>query len=111
MRPLLFYGGLFSINGHVNFHHGQSENPQIGTIEDWYFINLIPFVPHPIHVHLINYQLVKEYSLKLINANVAYYHCDFYLQYANLSDPLCNTNATYVTYQEKYNNGTDLTNA
>ena len=32
MRPLFFFGGLFSINGHVNFHHGQSENPEIGTI-------------------------------------------------------------------------------
>ena len=38
MRPLLFFPGgtkydfKFSINGHINFHHGNSENPKIGTI-------------------------------------------------------------------------------
>ena len=83
MRPILLYpekegGAFFSINGHVNFHHGQSENPQIGTVEDWYYINLIGN-PHPIHVHLINFQMIKQYSLKMVTGSVTYYHCDFYL--------------------------------
>ena len=115
MRPLLFYNGgkkydfRFSINGHPTFHGGKSENPQIGTVEDWYFINLIWFAPHPIHVHLINYQLVKEYSLKKVNENITYYHCDFFLEYAALNDSNCNPNSTYFKYQQKYQNGEDLT--
>ena len=112
MRPLFFYapGSDFrlSINGHPTFHGGKSENPQIGTIEDWYFINTMAF-PHPIHVHLINYQLVKEYSLKKVNENITYYHCDFFLEYAALNDSNCNPNSTYFKYQQKYQNGEDLT--
>jgi spore coat protein A, manganese oxidase len=39
------------------FDMGASDNPKIGTIEDWYFINTL-FEAHPIHFHLINFQVV-----------------------------------------------------
>ena len=36
-----------------------SETPQLGTTEDWVIVN--PTIdPHPIHVHLVQFQLVKR---------------------------------------------------
>ena len=93
MRPLFFFGGLhhqvdeiydkFSINAHIDFYEGGTDRPVIGSTEDWYFINLNFFAPHPIHVHLINYQIQKQYSLRLIDGFVSYYLADFYLKYAD----------------------------
>ena len=66
MRPLISrpFDQRFVINGHYMFDMGASENPQIGTIEDWYIINTIT-EPHPIHMHLQQFQVVRTYSLKL----------------------------------------------
>ena len=58
-------GTHFKINGHYRFHKGQSENPEIGTTEDWWLINLSGF-EHPIHVHLINFQVVEYIGLRSI---------------------------------------------
>ena len=58
MRPLLWTGKVFTINGRTDFHKGQSENPMLGTTEDWFIVNTI-FFSHPIHVHLINFQVVR----------------------------------------------------
>lgn len=49
MRPLFFNGSSFFFNGHYEFSgSGASEDPKIGTTEDWYLINtiflLIPFI-------------------------------------------------------------------
>ena len=69
------------------FDQGKSENPQIGTVEDWYLINGNTGIPHPFHVHLINFQMVKEYVLKVFNttqgSECTYYEIDFFLKYAN----------------------------
>ena len=43
---------------------GRSDNPKIGTTEDWYFINTMDSV-HPIHVHLINFQIIGQASLAM----------------------------------------------
>lgn len=76
MRILLKKGGVYSVNAHTSFEQGKSENPQIGTVEDWYLINTNDD-PHPFHVHLINFQMVKEYSLKMLKttkgSECAYY--------------------------------------
>ena len=73
MRPLFFFGGgkkevekggiyeKFSVNGHFDFHEGGTDMPVIGSTEDWYFINTNFFAPHPIHIHLINYQIQHQY--------------------------------------------------
>lgn len=54
----------FFFNGHYEFSDsGASDNPKIGTTEDWYFINTMGF-GHPIHVHLINYQIIAKTELK-----------------------------------------------
>jgi len=34
-----------------------TETPSVGTIEDWYYINLTPDT-HPMHVHLVTFQVV-----------------------------------------------------
>ena len=87
MRPLFMKNGFFSINGHTAFDMGKSDNPQIGTVEDWYFVNTITN-PHPIHVHLINFQIVLDYKLKDFSTtpaggNCTYYEIDFFLKYAD----------------------------
>ena len=77
-------GQKFNINAHARHHHPDSENPQLGTVEDWTFVNLIPILPHPIHIHLITYQLVKDYELKFIADGLSvcmYYELDFFLKY------------------------------
>jgi FtsP/CotA-like multicopper oxidase with cupredoxin domain len=66
MRPLLWIGqSVFTINGRLDFHKGWSENPMVGSTEDWIMANTIYF-PHPIHVHLINFQVIREYDLQLL---------------------------------------------
>lgn len=87
MRPLMLTPSGFTINGHFDFHKGASEDPQIGTIEDWYMINTMSGA-HPIHVHLINFQVIEQTKLRTITetneANVkvecAFYELDFYLR-------------------------------
>lgn len=41
MRPLLSRPSdmTFLINGHYMYDMGETDNPKIGTIEDWYIIN------------------------------------------------------------------------
>lgn len=45
------------------FGMGASENSQIGTVEDYYIVNNL-WEAHPIHFHLINFQIMASYSLK-----------------------------------------------
>jgi FtsP/CotA-like multicopper oxidase with cupredoxin domain len=56
MRPLLSINGIMTINGRTDFHGGKSEDPTIGTVEDWYIINAMN-LGHPIHFHLVNFQV------------------------------------------------------
>lgn len=58
-RPLIKAATKFTINGRADFHSGKSENPKIGDIEDWLIVNTYTGTPHPIHVHLINFQVVR----------------------------------------------------
>ena len=99
----------FGINGHLEFSQGASENPQIGTIEDWYLINSMVFpIDHPIHIHLINYQFVNKYSLRIFSVKnsgieCAFYEMDFYLENANFTNKRCD-NSTMSKIQQKYKN-------
>jgi FtsP/CotA-like multicopper oxidase with cupredoxin domain len=67
MRPLMRAWNMdgYGVNGHLLYHKGDSEQPEIGTTEDWYFINgmYTYTIDHPMHVHLINFQEVYEYTL------------------------------------------------
>ena len=64
MRPLILTTGFhLGINGHTLFHNGASENPTIGTVEDWFLINTM-IIGHPMHIHLIQYEVIGEFSLK-----------------------------------------------
>lgn len=71
MRPLIWMGQTtFTIHGRTSFHTGKSENPTIGTVEDWFLINTM-FFPHPIHIHLINFQVIASYDVRWIILNPA----------------------------------------
>jgi spore coat protein A, manganese oxidase len=79
---MLIVNKSLTIHGRVEFHAGQSENPTMGTIEDWYIINTMNFA-HPIHIHLINFQIINVFDLKLFKSVVAtcpYYQLDFIAQ-------------------------------
>ncbi len=94
-RPLVWVGRqTFTINGRVDFHNGSSENPTMGTVEDWYLINTISF-GHPIHVHLINFQVVREYDLLLIGngsfSSCSIYELDFLLDALAITPTNANT--------------------
>jgi FtsP/CotA-like multicopper oxidase with cupredoxin domain len=65
------------------FNMGESDNPKIGTTEDWYIINNI-WEPHPMHLHLVNFQVVQTYSLKKTADNCTYYELDFF-RFSNYS--------------------------
>ena len=56
-KPIDLKSGTFMFNGHPKFSTtGATDNPKIGTTEDWIFYSFL--AKHPIHVHLINYQVV-----------------------------------------------------
>jgi len=61
---------------------GESEDPEIGTIEDWYVINNLD-ENHPIHIHLINFQSIASYSLKRNAENCTFYEMDVF-RFSNL---------------------------
>ena len=87
MRPLLWRGLAYQANGHTMFDQGKSENPQIGTVEDWFLINVDSLKTHPFHFHLVNFQIVRDYILRVFktskNKTCTYYEIDFFLKYAN----------------------------
>lgn len=74
-----------AVNGHHLFESGSTDHPRIGTTEDWFFINLMlnPELPHPIHVHLINFQVIARGELKKTPPSplnvCSYYEIDFYI--------------------------------
>jgi FtsP/CotA-like multicopper oxidase with cupredoxin domain len=70
-RPLMFAGSSLTINGHVDFHSGRSEQ-LIGSTSDWFLVNAFGG-GHPIHVHLINFQVLKAYDLLLFQNKTTYY--------------------------------------
>lgn len=68
MRPIFKKSGAHFFNGHYDFQKsGKTDNPKIGTTEDWVFISLTHF--HPIHVHLINFQIIGSTVLKNYTVN------------------------------------------
>jgi FtsP/CotA-like multicopper oxidase with cupredoxin domain len=80
-RPLfsLPYDTRFMIGAHYMFEDGSTDLPKIGTIDDFYMINNL-WEDHPMHIHLINHQAVKAYSLKRLpeNPNCTLYTLDFF---------------------------------
>jgi hypothetical protein len=76
------------INGHHHFGEGASDQPQIGTTEDWFFINTLlnPDLPHSVHVHLINFQVISHGEMKKMPLSnppsrnmCSYYEIDYYI--------------------------------
>ena len=78
---------FFDLNGRSLDH------PTVGTTEDWYFGNFFisPDVPHALHVHLSDSQIISKGKLKRVpgelpdlaqpdfTATCAYYEIDYYL--------------------------------
>ena len=71
--------GIYSINGRIDFHSGKSENPTIGTYEDWYLINTMTGT-HPMHFHLINFQVIKILTLRKTSGGCTLYELDFLIE-------------------------------
>jgi FtsP/CotA-like multicopper oxidase with cupredoxin domain len=112
MRPFFYDGSRFNFNGHYSFtDHGHSDDPQIGTTEDWFFINAI-FFGHPIHVHLINYQVIAQGTLKSFTVSnlgrtlqCSLYEIDFYKNVSLLNKTEQNlTKLCIATKQILFNN-------
>lgn len=107
MRPLLSLprDGKFVINGHYMFDMGASDNPKIGTTEDWLFINTL-VEAHPIHLHLVNFQLVQTYTLRMVQDECSQYEVDFlrsskFSKFASLTDgQLCDYIENNITNSE-----------
>jgi len=92
MRPLIMLGGTlpwFTVNGHYDFHKGKADNPVIGSTEDWYYINTFydhgSLEGHPMHVHLVNFQVVKNLTLRTILNVSAYTNASITHKFANVS--------------------------
>ena len=51
------------IGAHFMFENGRTDQSTIGTVEDFYLINNL-WEAHPMHIHLINHQVVKAFKLK-----------------------------------------------
>lgn len=61
-------GWFLNMDG-VHFSAPATETPALGTIEDWYYINLTPDT-HPMHTHLVTHQVVGRTPFD-VNAYVA----------------------------------------
>lgn len=94
MRPLfsLPRDMRFMIGAHYMFEMGATDLPKIGTVDDFYLINNL-WEAHPMHIHLVNHQAVRSYSLKQLPSNpeCTLYFIDFFRganlpELANLSD-------------------------
>lgn len=111
MRPLKITSGpRFSINGHADFHKGKSENPKIGTVEDWYLINLSGAM-HPIHIHLIQFQHLRQYTLKMVpgfEESCSFYDVDFVFKNENVSCDDKYNGIDYQHYRDKINGSPTL---
>ncbi len=75
--------GHIATNGHLTIFEGRSEDPYLGTFEDWYFINSIN-VPQSIHLDLVQFQTIDQYSLNQVpNTDFCtFYNVDFFMKYA-----------------------------
>jgi FtsP/CotA-like multicopper oxidase with cupredoxin domain len=87
---------VFSINMHPHFNQAASENPKIGSIEDWYIINTIS-ESHPIHFHIINFQVMEELSLKTIPEGCTLYELDYFRE-SNISQFQIQNNSALCLY-------------
>lgn len=103
MRPLMSTDAL-TINGRSDFHGGRSENPTIGTYEDWYLINTLQN-GHPIHVHLINFQVIKVLNLRFEKTNTCtLYELDFIVAAMILNG------SSYLNDRNIFPNASDIRN-
>jgi FtsP/CotA-like multicopper oxidase with cupredoxin domain len=65
----------------------------LGSIEDWFIINTMNF-GHPIHIHLINYQVLNSYSVRYLSIpidpnttkNCSLYNLDFLITAIKISN-------------------------
>jgi FtsP/CotA-like multicopper oxidase with cupredoxin domain len=68
---------VFTINMHPFFEGAASEDPKIGTVEDWFIINTIS-ESHPMHFHIVNFQVIEELSLKVTLEGCTLYELDYF---------------------------------
>ena len=72
-------GGRWMFNGHTDFSNsGKTDNPRIGTTEDWAFYSFTAI--HPIHIHLINFQVIGQATLKKHSSECYFAEMDYWIQ-------------------------------
>lgn len=84
MRPFVkTFDNHTAINGHLTIFEGKSENPMLGSVEDWFFINSVD-TAQSIHVDLVQSQALDQYKLNEVpNTNMCtFYSVDFFMKYA-----------------------------
>lgn len=54
------YGRSLNLLGGKMWNDRISEVIEVGTVEIWRFINVIDDFPHPIHVHLVDFQILER---------------------------------------------------
>lgn len=52
-------------NGNLAIFEGKSEDPYLGTVEDWYFINNMNS-PQTIHFELVQFQTMDQFTLNQV---------------------------------------------
>jgi len=55
--------GTYFLNGR-SFHSEADEKPKLGTTEEWDIVNLT-YEEHPIHLHLVQFQVLNREALKV----------------------------------------------
>jgi len=55
--------GSYLLNGRM-FDSAVDEQPKLGTTEEWDIVNLT-YEPHPIHLHLVQFQILNRQALQL----------------------------------------------
>ena len=74
-----------------------SELPQVGTTEDWIIVDLTRVAAHPIHLHLIQFQIVSRQDI-----NATQYATDWLaLQRQALGNEICNASMARLNFIPK----------
>lgn len=90
------------INAHKSFSDdGATDNPFIGTTEDWFVNTLLgPDLPHSMHVHLIIFQAISQGEIKKVPLSdpTSFNVCTFYEVEYYLTAGALPSNKTYNEY-------------
>lgn len=80
---LYMKGGMQTINGRI-FHDTAEEIPELDTEEIWEFLNITGDT-HPMHLHLVNFEVIDRQKVTVDPAVLATFHESFHAWLADTS--------------------------